>query len=139
MCSRKGQGVKDLDGARDPGYHQRQIMDVLGLVYSIRQLHVSVSRPEQEFARFHLRTKSREQEVKTHLQAYNILYAVIPGGLTSCLQLCDYGVFKPLKELLSNLFDNWKDHRPHSYTAVGNVRPVAFHIRRLDQGRVVGE
>ena len=66
------------------------------------------------------------KEVTTHLQSRKILYTVIPGGLASFVQPCNYSVLKPLKKRLADLVDNWKEHVPHSYMAEGNVRPPSL-------------
>ena len=68
------------------------------------------------------------KKVNTYLEARTILYAVIPGGLTSYLEPCDNGVFKPLKEHLDDLFDNKKEYGPHSYTAGVKVCPPALSM-----------
>lgn len=47
------------------------------------------------------------KKLKNHLQKAKILYAAIPGGLMPYLQPCDYEVFKPLKEKLAWMIDEW--------------------------------
>jgi hypothetical protein len=69
-------------------------------------------------AHSHISTK-----VKSHLHTRRILFAVIPGGLTSWLQPCDVSWFKPLKVAIAESIDGWKANGPHSVTSHGNVRP----------------
>lgn len=63
------------------------------------------------------------ETVKEHLHRRGILFAVIPGGLTSLLQPCDVVWFKPLKTHLERSIDEWKSGGGHSLTRSGRPRP----------------
>ena len=69
-------------------------------------------------ARSHISTK-----VKDFLKARGILFAVIPGGLTSLLQPCDVFWFKSLKAVIAEQIDTWKASSEHAMTRCGNPRP----------------
>src|SRR5262249_51185885 len=57
------------------------------------------------------------------LHKRGILFAVIPGGLTSLLQPCDVAWFKTLKHHIAISIDEWKARPNHELTRGGNPRP----------------
>jgi hypothetical protein len=63
------------------------------------------------------------KRVKEHLQTRQILYAVIPGGLTGLLQPCDVYWFKNLKESISNSIDKWRLNPDKQLTKIGTIKP----------------
>jgi len=62
-------------------------------------------------------------KVKDFLHAREILFAVIPGGLTGLLQPCDVVWFKQLKDHIAEKIDSWKANPNHELTRNGNPKP----------------
>lgn len=60
---------------------------------------------------------------KAKCEAKGIGMCVIPGGLTSCLQAGDIGIYSSFKEKLSSLINAWKCSDQVEYTRGGNPRP----------------
>ena len=61
--------------------------------------------------------------VKSHVHNHtNSDISVIPGGLTSHLQLADVLWNKPLKEAYKAKYNEWMMSGEKSYTAAGNIR-----------------
>ena len=48
--------------------------------------------------------------------------AVIPGGMTSQLQVMDVVVNKPFKDNLRRLYNNWLVARNHPLTPTGKIK-----------------
>ena len=47
---------------------------------------------------------------------------VIPGGATGHIQAKDVSWNKPIKDQLREMYDQWMDEGPHTYTKEGNMR-----------------
>ncbi|KAH9142953.1 hypothetical protein AeRB84_013012 [Aphanomyces euteiches] len=86
-------------------YHQRPLL----LVFDSARSHIS-------------------KKVKAYLHQENILYAVIPGGLTPYLQPADYSWFKALKSHLIKEIDTWKVNGPFELTHGNRVKPPSHCV-----------
>ena len=54
---------------------------------------------------------------------------VIPGGATGHIQATDVSWNKPIKDQLREMYDQWMDEGPHTYTKEGNIcRPPLKQI-----------
>ncbi|KAH9076620.1 hypothetical protein Ae201684P_010560 [Aphanomyces euteiches] len=62
------------------------------------------------------------REVKAFLHSEDILFVVIPGGLTSFVQPADVSWFKPLKSHLKAEIDAWKEMGQFIYTTGNRVK-----------------
>ncbi|KAH9126112.1 hypothetical protein AeMF1_003413 [Aphanomyces euteiches] len=62
------------------------------------------------------------RDVKAFLHSQDILFAVIPGGLTGYLQPADVSWFKPLKNALKVEIDAWKRSGDFVYTSGNRVK-----------------
>lgn len=62
-------------------------------------------------------------KVKEHCKVRKIELIVIPGGMTPYLQAGDIGIFRELKDFLSNHINIWKFSNAVEYTKSGNPKP----------------
>ena len=54
---------------------------------------------------------------------------VIPGEATGHIQVADESWNKPIKDQLREMYDQWMDEGPHTYTKEGNIcRPPLKQI-----------
>jgi hypothetical protein len=60
-------------------------------------------------------TKRTPKEMKTHL-------TVIPGGLTSVLQMLDVSVNKPFRDNIRKLYTQWMTEGRHEMMPTGKIR-----------------
>ena len=63
------------------------------------------------------------KEVKAHCRSNSIDMAVIPGGMTSYLQVGDFYYYKHFKDVVNTYIEEWKDGPDVDYTARGNPKP----------------
>ena len=66
--------------------------------------------------------------MKKHCKARNIELIVIPGGMTPYLQAGDIGIYRELKDKLSDLIHKWKHSDCIEYTKSGNPKPPSQEI-----------
>lgn len=68
-------------------------------------------------------------EMKTALKRLNTDLVVIPGGMTSMLQVIDVVVNKPFKDKLKEYYNEWMINGEHFFTRNGNLKKPS--IRNL--------
>ena len=68
------------------------------------------------------------QKVKEHCRRRNVELIVIPGGMTPYLQAGDIGIYRELKDKVSNLIDHWKRSGDVEYTRGGNPKPPSDEL-----------
>ena len=67
-------------------------------------------------------------KVKDHCRSRNIKMVVIPGGCTPYLQAGDIGIFRILKDQLSEIINAWKVSDAVEYTRAGNPKAPSNQI-----------
>lgn len=82
--------------------------------------------------------------VKAYCAKRGIGMTVIPGGMTSYLQVGDIGIYKSFKDHINGIIDEWKRSDKVQYTRGGNpnVEVVTAWVRqawRADQDEVVAK
>lgn len=61
-------------------------------------------------------------EVKQKIKSLKSDLVIIPGGLTSILQVIDVVINKPFKDSLKKLYEDWLLNGNHTFTRGGNIR-----------------
>lgn len=68
------------------------------------------------------------EPVKTQLRKMNGDLVILPGGMTSQLQVLDVVVNKPFKDNLRKRYTEWLLSGDHSLTPTGKLKKPAVHL-----------